>query len=573
MESILIAVVAGVGYLIAYNTYGRYLSRKVFCLDAGNLTPAHELTDGVDYVPTRKQVIFGHHFTSIAGTGPIVGPAIGIIWGWVPALLWVFLGSVFMGAVHDLGALVISLRHKGHTMAEITGMVMNRRLKIMFFVIVCLALLIVIAIFGLVIAIVFDMYPQAVLPVWLQIPIAIAMGRAIRAGKANLTVITAVAVAAMYGTILLGTYVPVPMPEIAGIPATGLWTILLLIYAYIASTLSVTTLLQPRDFINAWQLMVAMGLLILGIIFAAPPMVAPAFNLSPEGAPPWMPFLFITIACGAISGFHCLVSSGTTSKQISSEPDAHFVGYGSMLTEGFLATTVIIACGAGLALSYTTPDGQVLTGAAAFATHYGSWMASSGLASKVAAFVVGAANMIAAIGVPQEVAVILMGVFVASFAGTTLDTSTRIQRYVVSELAADLKIEPLTRRHPATLFAVVTAAALAFYNGAGGKGALLLWPLFGCMNQLLAGLALIVVSYWLMQRGRAYAVTLIPALLIFVFTAWALAHTLGSLYTSGNVPSLVIGVIAFVLQVWLTTEGLSMLARSRGQQPAPATGG
>ena len=573
MESILIAVVALVGYLIAYNTYGRYLSQRIFRLDAANVTPAHELTDGVDYVPTKKQVIFGHHFTSIAGTGPIVGPAIGIIWGWVPALLWIFLGSVFMGAVHDLGALVISLRHKGHTMADITGMVMNRRLKIMFFVIVFLALLIVIAIFGLVIAVIFDMYPQSVLPVWVQIPIAIVMGRLIRAGKVNLTLATAVAVTLMYLTIWMGDVVALPMPDIAGIPATGVWTILLLIYAYVASTLPVTTLLQPRDYINAWQLMIAMGLLVLGIVVAAPEMVAPAVNLSPEGAPPVMPFLFITIACGAISGFHCLVSSGTSSKQVDSEPDARFVGYGSMLTEGFLATTVLIACGAGLVMAYTSADGTVLTGAAAFQKHYGSWMASSGLGSKVTAFVVGAANMIATLGLPKHVAIVIMGVFVASFAGTTLDTSTRLQRYVISELAADLKVEALTQRHPATLFAVVTAAALAFYNGAGGKGALLLWPLFGSMNQMLAGLALMVVSYWLMRQGRTYAVTLLPAVGIFVMTAWALFVTLGGLWDSGNVPSFVIGAVALVLQVWLTVEGLSMLLRGRGGAAAPATGG
>ena len=573
MESILIIVVAGLGYLVAYNTYGRYLSRRVFGLNVDNLTPSRELEDGVDYVPTKKQVIFGHHFTSIAGTGPIVGPAIGIIWGWVPALLWVFLGSIFMGAVHDLGALVISLRHKGHTMAEITGMVMNRHMKIMFFIIVFLALLIVIAIFGMVIAIIFDMYPAAVLPVWLQIPIAIVMGRIILDGTANLTKVTAVAVAAMYGGIALGYYLPVPMPEIAGLPATGVWTVLLLIYAYIVSTLSVTTLLQPRDFINAWQLIVVMVLLVVGIFVAAPDMVAPAFNLSPEGAPPWMPFLFITIACGAISGFHCLVSSGTSSKQVETEPDAHFVGYGSMLTEGFLATIVLIACGGGLALAYTTADGQVLTGPAAFATHYGSWMASSGIGSKVGAFVEGSANMIATIGLPKEIGVVLMGVFVASFAGTTLDTSVRLQRYVISELAVDLKIEALRKPHPATLLAVITAMGLAFYNGAGGKGALLLWPLFGSINQLLAGLALIVISYWLKQQGRNYIVTLLPSLIILVFTSWALTHTLSSLYDGGNIPGLLIGSIALLLQIWLTIEGLALMLRGRDTDAIPATGG
>ncbi|MFC1526933.1 carbon starvation protein A, partial [Candidatus Latescibacterota bacterium] len=433
MESILIAIVAFVGYLIAYNTYGRYLSLKVFGLDPDRETPSRTMTDGVDFVPTRKQVIFGHHFTSIAGTGPIVGPAIGIIWGWVPALLWVFLGSVFMGAVHDFGALVVSLRHQGHTMADITGMVMNRRLKIMFFIIVFLALLIVIAIFGLVIAVLFDRYPEAVIPVWLQIPIAITLGAVIKRPGVSLTRATAVAVVAMYATIVAGSYLPLKMPDLAGIPAPGVWTILLLVYAYIASTLPVTRLLQPRDFINAWQLFVAMALLVVGVLVSAPEMVAPALNLTPEGAPPIMPFLFITIACGAISGFHCLVSSGTSSKQVSSEPDARFVGYGSMLTEAFLATLVLISCGAGLALAYTTADGQTLSGSAAFSHHYASWTAAAGLGSKVAAFVEGGANMIAGAGLPKHIGVVLMGVFVASFAGTTLDTATRIQRYVISE--------------------------------------------------------------------------------------------------------------------------------------------
>jgi len=201
-------------------------------------------------------------------------------------------------------------------------------------------------------------------------------------------------------------------------------------------------------------------------------------------------------------------------------------------------------------------------------------MASSGIGSKVTAFVVGAANMISSLGVPKDFAIVLMGVFVASFAGTTLDTSTRIQRYVISELATDLKIEVLTKRHAATMVAVVTAAALAFYNGAGGKGALLLWPLFGSMNQLLAGLALVVISYWLRQQGKNFFVSLIPALIIMVFTSWALVHTLGSLYDSGNIPSLVIGCIALVLQIWLSIEGLTMLAKEpAGSHAEPAIGG
>ncbi|MFC1890240.1 carbon starvation CstA family protein [Thermodesulfobacteriota bacterium] len=200
MESILIMVLAFAGYIVAYNTYGKYLGGRIFRLDALRETPSRAREDGTDYVPTRRQVVFGHHFTSIAGTGPIVGPAIGIIWGWVPALLWVFLGAIFMGAVHDFGALVVSLRNKGHSLADITGRIMNRRLRIIFFLIIFLVLLIVIAIFGLVIAVLFDMYPQSVFPVWMQIPIAMGLGWLVYRRGANLIAATAAAVACMYVT-------------------------------------------------------------------------------------------------------------------------------------------------------------------------------------------------------------------------------------------------------------------------------------------------------------------------------------------------------------------------------------
>ena len=559
MDSVLIMVVALFGYIVAYNTYGRYLGRKIFRLDPELKTPAHTFEDGVDYVPTRKQVIFGHHFTSIAGTGPIVGPAIGIIWGWVPALLWVFLGSIFMGAVHDFGSLVVSLRHRGHSLADITGEIMNGRLRVIFFLIIFLVLLIVIAIFGLVIAILFNMYPQAVFPVWMEIPIALALGWLVYRRGANLVLSTIVAVTAMYITVVLGHFWQLSMPSVAGMPPTGVWAIVLLAYAFIASTLPVTTLLQPRDYINAWQLFIAMGLLVLGVLAARPAMAAPAVNLAPAGAPPIAPFLFITIACGAISGFHCLVSSGTSAKQVSSENDARLVGYGSMLTEAFLATLVIIACGAGIAMAFATDGGEALTGAAAWNRHYASWTAAAGLGSKVRAFVEGSANMIGSLGVPKGIALVIMGVFVASFAGTTLDTATRIQRYVISELGADLRISFLSNRYIATAIAVITAAGLAFWNGASGQGALTLWPLFGTVNQLLAGLALLIISYYLRLRGRNFLITLIPAFLVIVFTSWALVLNLIDFATKKNTPCLLIGGLALLLEIWMIVEGLTFV--------------
>jgi carbon starvation protein len=269
MDTLLLILVTFTGYIVVYHTYGRFLARKVFRLNPDTIVPSREKNDGTDFVPTRKGVIFGHHFTSIAGTGPIVGPAIGIIWGWVPALLWVFIGAVVMGGVHDLGALVVSLRNQGKTLTEVTSRYINRRVRLIFFMIMFLALWIVIAIFGLVVALIFNIFPSAVAPVWLQIPIAVAAGLLIYRTSASITLSTAGAVVAMYLTIWLGTALPVSFESFAGIPATGVWTILLLVYAFVASTLPVTVLLQPRDYINAWQLFISMGLLAVGALVAS----------------------------------------------------------------------------------------------------------------------------------------------------------------------------------------------------------------------------------------------------------------------------------------------------------------
>ncbi|TFG95395.1 MAG: carbon starvation protein A, partial [Calditrichales bacterium] len=256
------------GYIFFYRLYGKYIGKKIFGLSDSRIPPSVKLEDGVDYVPTRKEIIFGHHFTSIAGTGPIVGPAIAIIWGWLPAVLWVFFGSVIIGAVHDFSSLIISMRNDGKSISEITAKYINGRTRVFFFIIVFLTLWIVISIFGLVIAIIFNMFPTSVLPVWLQIPIAMFLGYMIyRKGK-HVIGWSVLAVITMYLTIILGSYFPIQLPTIAGIPATGIWTIILFIYAYFASVLPVTTLLQPRDFINAYQLLVAMTLLTLGIIFS-----------------------------------------------------------------------------------------------------------------------------------------------------------------------------------------------------------------------------------------------------------------------------------------------------------------
>jgi len=558
-----------------YQVYGRFIGKKIFQLAQGAEVPSVAMEDGVDYVPTKKEVIFGHHFTSIAGTGPIVGPAIAVIWGWMPAMIWVFFGSIFMGAVHDFGALIISMRNQGKSIADYTSKYVNARTRFFFFLIVFLELWIVIAVFGLVIAVVFAMYPTSVFPVWCEVAIALYLGYAIYKQGKNIVTWSIIAVVLMYVTVFIGAVLPIKMPTIAGIPATGVWTIILLIYAFIASTLPVTTLLQPRDFINSHQLMIVMVLLMIGVFFSAffadLSIVAPAVQMNPAEAPPMWPFLFITIACGAISGFHSLVSSGTSAKQVRYETDSLFVGYGSMLMEGALATLVIIAVAAGIGMGYVTKSGETLVGVAAWTTHYSSWAAAAGLGSKVAAFVDGSANMLAAFGIPASIAVVIMGVFVASFAGTTLDTATRIQRYILSELFDSVKLTALSGKYITTFLAVGTALLLAFATGPSGNGALKLWPLFGAVNQTLAGLALIIITVYLKDKGGVkWLISGIPALFMMVMTIWALILNQGSFGTAHNTLLQVVNAIILILAVWITVEGfLRFVTMTPGGQIAP----
>lgn len=556
MSALLLMLVTFVGYIVMYRLYGRFLGKKIFELSTKAIVPAVEYEDGVDFVPTKKELIFGHHYTSIAGVGPIAGPAIGIIWGWLPAVLWIFLGSIFMGAVHDFGALVISLRNQGKSISDVASKYVNKRAQFAFFIIVFLDLLIIMAIFGLVIAVIFKMYPASVFPVWFEIPIAIMLGHLIYKLKKNHITLSIAALIMMYLTVIIGYYMKFQMPSVLGIPPTGVWTIILLVYAYIASVLPVTTLLQPRDFINSHQLLVAMVLLVGGVVgsalFTDMTLVAPAVQTQPSGAPPMFPFLFITIACGAISGLHCLVSSGTTSKQVRSESDSLFVGYGSMIMEGVLAILVVITVAAGIGMGY-----KGLTGIDAWNSHYASWGAAKGLTSKVEAFVVGSANMISTLGIPKFISLTIMGVFIASFASTSLDTATRIQRYVVTEVFSQFKVKWITNRYFVTALVVGAAAALAFATGADGKGALTLWPLFGSINQVLAAFALVVISFYLRTKGGfKWLFTGIPAAIMITITAHATVLNTQGFINSQKILLSVIGMIISVVILWVVVESI-----------------
>jgi carbon starvation protein len=609
MTTLLIAIGAFVGYLVAYHTYGRWLARKIFNLDPQAEVPSRQLQDNVDYIPTKREVIFGHHFTSIAGTGPIVGPAVAVFWGWLPALLWVIFGSIFIGAVHDLGALVVSLRNRGQTVGEIAGRVITPRAKILFLLILFFALTIVLAIFGLVIASIFKLYPETVLSVWIEIPIAIAVGYWVYRRGGGLLIPSLLALGLMYGALYIGVYY-LPVNILDFVPeqiatkyeiasnATIIWTVILLVYCFFASVLPVWTLLQPRDYINSHQLLLALGLLVVGLLVAAATgqadiNSAPHYVKTEEiaNAPPILPFLFITIACGAVSGFHCLVSSGTTSKQLSCEPDAQYVGYGAMLLEGALAVIVILACCAGVgmgkfdrvtdkavAAEYTyeqrmTSDGQPLAGNSAWNTRYDAakgWGAF-GLGAKVGAFIEGGANFMTTIGVPLKLAIGIVAVLVASFAATTLDTATRLQRYVVQELAASARIKPLTNKYAATALALLFGGAMAMLpgpKGVPGTGGLILWPLFGAVNQLLAGMAFLVMMFYLWRRNKPIWFAVVPTLMMIGLPAWALLWqmfnaTTGWYHTESHL-LMGIAVAVMALQIWMVVEAMLMWPRAKG---------
>ena len=614
MATLAIALGAMILYLVAYHTYGKWLARKIFKLNPETVVPSRGLQDNVDFCPTDRTIVFGHHFTSIAGTAPIVGPAIAVIWGWLPALLWVLFGSIFFGAVHDFGALVVSLRNRGQTVGEIAGRVLSPRVRVLFLLILFMALTIVLAIFGLVIAVVFKLYPASITPCILQIPMAVAIGIWLHRRGVGIVVPSLLALGMMYLSVAFGNVGVLGdfNAMLSGWPILT-WCVVLLIYSYIASVLPVWTLLQPRDFINSLQLLTALGLVLLGLVVAgllggAPvggggegvrvplEIAAPALRRGVEGAPMMIPFLFVTVACGAISGFHCLVSSGTSSKQLRCETDAQFVGFGSMLTEGFLAVIVILACVSGLGLGIPElvdgkGTGVTLTGKAAYEARYATWASAGGLSAKVSAFVDGAANFLRALGLSLGFAVALMGVLVASFAATTLDTACRLQRYVIQELAGTFvkaeqgsRINPLrllTNRHGATILAVALAgwmAAMPIPGAEGawswetaGKGGLILWPLFGATNQLLGGLAFLVIAFWMWRRNLPVWFIVIPTFFMLILPGYAVLHQLVIQENSWlaaknkNWPLIVIAVGTFALEIWMIAEAIFAWPGARGR--------
>lgn len=520
MNSIVLLVIGLTGMMTGWFFYSKFIAKRIYQLDEKFSTPAHEFRDGVDYVPTNRYVLWGHHFTSVAGAAPIVGPAIAVIWGWGPAFLWVVLGTIFFAGVHDFGALWASVRNKGRSIGALSETLLGANARSMFMLVMFLVLLMVNAAFATVIATLLIKFPSAVIPVWGAIVVAIGIGQAMYRSSLGLLWPSVIGVTLLYALIFVGDAVPISLPEtMFGVSDNIVWVVLLFAYAGVASVLPVWMLLQPRDYINGVQLFIALGFIYLATLLAAPDVVVPFLNHdAPENTPSIVPLLFVTIACGAISGFHGLVSSGTSSKQLDKETDARLVGYGGAVGEGLLALAAIICATAGFAS---------LAEWKAVYTHFG--------AGSVGAFVSGGASIISnGLGLPAGVAATMLTVTAALFAGTTMDTGLRLQRYVIQEAAEIAGIEPLKGTWGATLTALACCLAIAFGAGTDGAGGMAIWPLFGTANQLLAALTLLMVTVLLAQQGRSTVYTLAPLCFLLVMTLYALLLQIGSFLGQGN---------------------------------------
>jgi carbon starvation protein len=567
-------------YAVGYRFYSKYLAERVFQLDPVAVTPAHALADDVDYVPTNKYVLFGHHWASITGLSPMLGPAVAVIWGWGPAMLWVVLGALFVGCVHDFSALVVSMRARGMSIGKVTEGIIGKRAKSLFHLIIFFAIALAMGVFVYVISDLFAIteawdplepmadpssFPTAVLPSGALIVIAMAMGYLLYRKHYPLGATTAVAFVLMMASVWAGLELPTLGMDRGAWPPAAAWTIMLLGYSYLASVLPVWSLLQARDFLNSLLLYLGLAMSYLGLLVWRPEFSAPLFRPNPEGAPSMYPFTFIIIACGAASGFHSLVSSGTTSKQIDKEPDARFIGYGGMVGESLLGLLAVLATTAGVV------GVGGLTAAEVWANQYADWGAIQGLGNQVGVFITGAAQFVERLGIiDARGATALIAMVVVSFALTTLDSGTRLLRYNIAEMGETVRLAFLGNRHISSFLACLIIAFFAFYTIGGQPAGLALWRLFGTTNQMLASLALLVVSLYLYQRGRNPWFTAVPMLFMAVSTTIAMVLNLFDFWAqweAGGSLLFVVALALLVLAVWLMVEAVAAVQRFRGRPP------
>lgn len=599
-------------YYLGYRFYSLYLANNVFDLKGSEfVTPAHTHNDGVDYVPTKPSVLFGHHFASIAGLAPILGPAVAVIWGWLPAMIWVVLGGIFMGCVHDMGALVVSIRHDGKSIGQVAEDLLGHRARSLFHVIIFFLVSLAMGVFVLVIAGLYTAptkpievkpttvieqpvtpqevkdghdsgdlkkkeppkihlrsnFPESVTPTLALMMLALIVGYLHYKKNYSLGPLT---IASFIITLIVIYYSMddsfldlVGLNDINRSPSTESWKFILLAYAFLASVTPVWLLLQSRDYINSFLLYLGIILIYLGYFVGSFKGTFPDFNASAfrtEGiGMDILPFVFITIACGAISGFHSLVSSGTTAKQIAIEKDSRIIGYGGMIGESLLGLTAVIACTIGF------------TSAEEWNSYYKSWAGLQGLNVQVGAYIYGTSRFLGEIGIPEKFGQGFIALIVISFALTSLDSATRLLRYNIEEIVHSFNSKTLNllfaNRYSASFLACGAIAFFAFLKvnvkGEMKPAGLALWKVFGTTNQLLAGLALLVMFIYLFKSKRPTINILIPMAFVLCVTLWAMVGNFLEFVSGANPNYLLalVGGVLILLTVWLLIEGFLVWKR------------
>ncbi len=538
-----IVVIFGVAWFIfAYLWYGKIIQNKVLKIDDSNITPSNQLNDGMDYVPTKPSILFGHHFSSIAGAGPIVGPIIAFAYfGWLPAMLWVLIGSVFMGAVHDYASLVASLRSRGESIVEITKTAVSGRASAIFAVFVWLTLVLVQAVFADLTAKTLAEDPHIVIPTVGILLVALLFGFFVYRKGMSVILGTVIGLAMLFGLIFLGAEFPINIETIFGISSYHFWLLFAIIYSFIAATLPVWLLLQPRDYLSMYLLIIGLFAGLIGLVVGNPTISAPAFiSFNSEGGA-MFPMLFIIIACGAISGFHSLVASGTSAKQLRKESDGKFVAYGSMLTEGLLALMVIVMISSLLVWLPGGSGGSTINGYA-FQDLFHK--------SPNIVFGYGLGLSIDSLGIPIKLGISFGILMLNAFILTTLDTSARLNRYVVTETFGKKYGGIFKNKYFSTAVSLFFAYILCL-----GGGYKVIWPMFGASNQLIATLALFVVTVFFLGYKSPKWFTLIPAIIMLIITETALIYnSVASYIPKGQWHLAIISVVLFVLGLIVAYE-------------------
>ncbi|GAA0091919.1 carbon starvation protein A [Paraclostridium bifermentans] len=535
MNSLTLLLISALILFIGYVCYGGYLAKK-WGVDDTRKTPAHTKYDGVDYVPAKSPVLLGHHFASIAGAGPIVGPIQAAIFGWIPVALWVLIGSIFFGGVQDFGSLFASIRHEGKSIGEIIESNMGKKGKKLFALFAWLTLVLVVAAFANIVADNFVSTPQAASASIFFIVLAILFGIAVYRFKMPLIPASVVGVLMLFGCIYLGFLFPIALSK-------QTWIILLMIYIFIASVTPVWILLQPRDYLNSYLLYAMIIGALLGIVILRPEIQMDGFIGFNVGGQYLFPVLFVTVACGAISGFHSLVGSGTSSKQLYKESDAKKIGYGAMLIEGLLAIVALIT------VAYISNK------------QFGSLLGNGG---PVNVFSEGIANFMASFGIPFGIGKTFTSLAISAFALTSLDTATRLGRFIFQEFfdtnglnnKEATKANPLSNMYVSTTITVVCSGLLAV------MGYEKIWPIFGSANQLLAAIALMAIAIWLANSNKSFKEFIIPIIFMFIVTIVSLCFNIKS-NIGVNYALVIIAVLLLVLAIILIKEAIMFIKKEK----------